>query len=75
MCRFNKIRGINFPLFFYIKGANMGKKKKEECEDIERCWWVKRYIRMSNAEIRRANSGGSRAYNKRKKKESEPWEV
>ena len=53
----------------------MGKKKDKECEDIERCWWVERYIRMSNAEIRRANNGGSRAYNKRKKKESEFWEV
>ena len=53
----------------------MGKKKKEECEDIERCWWIKRYIRMSNAQNRQANSGGSRAYNKRKKKENEPWEV
>ena len=53
----------------------MGKKKKEECEDEERCWWVKRYIRMSNAQNRQANSGGIRAYNKRKKKENEPWEV
>ena len=68
-------RGINFPLFFYIKGANMGKKKKEICKDDEGCWWVERYIRMSNAEIRRANNGGNRSYNKRKKKENEPWEV
>ena len=28
MCRFNKTRGINFPLFFYIKGERYEKKEK-----------------------------------------------
>ena len=51
------------------------KEKKKICKDDEGCWWIKRYIRMSNAEIRRANNGGNRSYNKRKKKENEPWEV
>ena len=68
-------RGINFPLFFYIKGANMGKKKQGACKDYEGCWWVERYIRMSNAEIRRANNGGNRAYSERKKKKDKHWEV
>ena len=58
------------------------KKKKESATrfeperwEDEDHWWIERYIRMSNAEIRRANNGGNRAYNKRKKKESEFWEV
>ena len=53
----------------------MGKDKEERRNDYGKAWWVERYIRMSKAEIRRANNGGNRAYNKRKKKENEPWEV
>ena len=35
----------------------------------ERCWWVARYIMMSKEEIRRANNGGKRKGNyKRKRK-------
>ena len=54
-----------------MKKNKKGGKKKDE----DGCWWVERYIRMSKAEIRRANNGGNRAYNKRKKKESEFWEI
>ena len=50
----------------------MGKKKKEECEDYEECWWVKRYIRMSALEIRRANNGGNLTRRKKDKVKSDP---
>ncbi len=46
----------------------MKKEKKGACREYEGCWWVERYIRMSNAEIRRANNGGDRDFSKRKKK-------
>ena len=56
----------------------MGKKKKvvsryepERWEDEDH-WWIERYIRMSEFEIRRANNGGGRYKPKQDKTEPEP---
>ena len=54
----------------------MKKKKKEitkyepERWEDEDHWWIERYIRMSEFEIRRANNGGGRY--KPKKDKAEP---
>ena len=56
----------------------MTKKKKvvskhepKKWEDEEH-WWIERYIRMSEFEIRRANNGGGRYKPKQSKTEPEP---
>ena len=56
----------------------MGKKKKvvsryepERWEDEDH-WWIERYIRMSEFEIRRANNGGGRYKPKQDKTKPEP---
>ena len=54
----------------------MGKKKKEitkfepERWEDEDHWWIERYIRMSEFEIRRANNGGGRYKPKKDKVKS-----
>ena len=53
----------------------MGKDKEERRNDYGKAWWVERYIRMSKAERRRANNGGSRAYSERGKKKGKYWEI
>ena len=52
----------------------MSKKKRKEYEERwedENHWWIVRYIRMSEFEIRRANNGGGRYKSKHDKVESE----
>ena len=43
---------------------------KEERWEDEDHWWIERYIRMSEFEIRRANNGGSRYKSKKNKSKS-----
>ena len=73
---FNKEGGLISPFFFILKEKCMGKKKKEitkfepERWEDEDHWWIERYIRMSEFEIRRANNGGGRYKPKKDKAES-----
>ena len=53
------------------------KKKKESATrfeperwEDEDLWWIERYIRMSEFEIRRANNGGGRYKSKKNKSKS-----
>ena len=53
-----------------MKDKNEKKEDRKKWEDGDH-WWIERYIRMSEFEIRRANNGGGRYKPKKDKAESE----